>query len=238
MRWQGEQIISHKDQLTLTGPRTITIPCRKQESGAEGGGCRHRGYSTSVLEARLPIHIAGTGMDVMSPGGTNTTATYPIWGFAIAWIHWNALVENSGVLEKFAQRGYGFQLTRDGFSEFANESDRAIIVLAESLGFSEQSSGDRRSMRTQLDPIVVGESWSMTITYRPPAPWLVWVLPLLVITSFCISFLVFNILLQKREHINMKGEAMAQHSKVETERNMTAYFAHELRNRKSYSARS
>jgi signal transduction histidine kinase len=48
--------------------------------------------------------------------------------------------------------------------------------------------------------------------------------------AFCIAYLVYVILIQKQSHTTMLGTTMAQEAKVEIERNMTAYFAHELRN--------
>jgi hypothetical protein len=38
--------------------------------------------------------------------------SYPKWGFAVAIINWNVLVEKSGVFEVFRQEGLEFQLTR------------------------------------------------------------------------------------------------------------------------------
>jgi hypothetical protein len=55
--------------------------------------------------------------------------------------------------------------------------------------------------------------------------------------AFLIAGLVYTVLSQKHEHDDLLVEGYAQEARVATERNMTAYFAHELRNRKySYVA--
>jgi signal transduction histidine kinase len=41
---------------------------------------------------------------------------------------------------------------------------------------------------------------------------------------------VHTILVQEQIHTDLLGKTSAQEARVETERNMTAYFAHELRN--------
>lgn len=51
-----------------------------------------------------------------------------------------------------------------------------------------------------------------------------------VLCSFVIATLIYIILLQKQLQSNMRSESLAQKAKVDVERNMTAYFAHELRN--------
>jgi len=55
------------------------------------------------------------------------------------------------------------------------------------------------------------------------SPWKPWVITAIFGISFALSLLVHLVLLQKHDHTEMNA-------KVETERNMTAYFAHELRN--------
>jgi hypothetical protein len=55
--------------------------------------------------ARFPISMKGT--EVVVNG-----ISYPKWGFAVAIINWNVLVEKSGVFEVFRQEGLEFQLTR------------------------------------------------------------------------------------------------------------------------------
>lgn len=221
----GEDSITSSNPIVLNGPDKLEIPCRNPTRGREGGGCRDRGYVASVMEARLPIQVPGYRIELQN--GTSSSDVYPFWGFAIAKIHWNAMVEDSKVFQNFAKKGYEFQLTRQDHSE-----NHTIVtkVLAQSLTYNDRYWLGHDSMITTTIPTVYGETWSMTVCYKAAAPWRVWVIPLLIVLCFCVSYLVFKLILQKQEHINMKGEARAQESKVQTERNMTAYFAHELRN--------
>ena len=59
--------------------------------------------------------------------------------------------------------------------------------------------------------------------YLEIAPWLPWVITAVVFVSFSLAILIYMVLVQKNGRTEMNA-------KVETERNMTAYFAHELRN--------
>jgi signal transduction histidine kinase len=74
--------------------------------------------------------------------------------------------------------------------------------------------------------------WEMTVQYDhfEITRWM-WILTgVCVVVSFFISYLVYTVLLQKQMQSNMVAGALAQEARVATERNMTAYFAHELRN--------
>lgn len=54
---------------------------------------------------RLAIAMEGHEIEVAGE-------TYEKWGFAVVLINWGALIDRSGVYEKFAELGYDFQLTR------------------------------------------------------------------------------------------------------------------------------
>ena len=60
--------------------------------------------------------------------------------------------------------------------------------------------------------------------------WRKWVIPLIVIASLGVAYLVYTILVQKHIHTDMVGKTRTQEACLATERNMTVYFAHELRN--------
>lgn len=55
--------------------------------------------------ARLAIDMKGHEIVV-------NDVSYEKWGFAVALINWEALIDRSGVYEKFEERGLEFQLTR------------------------------------------------------------------------------------------------------------------------------
>lgn len=67
--------------------------------------------------------------------------------------------------------------------------------------------------------------WKMTVCYEflDVAPWQPWAITAVCLVSFALSVLIYMVLAQKHGHTEMNA-------KVEMEKNMTAYFAHELRN--------
>jgi nitrogen-specific signal transduction histidine kinase/CheY-like chemotaxis protein len=147
--------------------------------------------------------------------------SYNSWGFAAVMIDWDALVLQSGMYDRFAHMDHEFLLTR---SDRVYHETEELIVLAESPGF--QNVTGYTSVKTKL--MTTNKEWEMTVKYKLSEP--LWVIPLIVLASLCISCLVYTILVQKQLHTTMVGMTQTQEARVEMERNMTAYFAHELRN--------
>lgn len=175
--------------------------------------------------ARLPIvdprhHIVVDGV------------SYNRWGFATALIAWTALVEQSGVYKTFEANGYEFQLTRTDINLNTDTLDyeQTVVVLAETPRFSERFKW--RTVSTSLQ--TTNNQWVMTVAYDPSSfqMTLGLIVGSCVLVAFFISILIYTVLTQKHIHSGMLAESSAQEAKVNTERDMTAYFAHELRNRK------
>jgi sensor domain CHASE-containing protein len=180
--------------------------------------------------ARLPVMDDHHIIDV---DGT----PYRRWGFATAIIAWTALVEKSGVYDTFENNQFEFQLTRtdNNLNTTTSEYDKVKVVLAETPTFREKSSW--RKVSTSLE--TTNNEWVMTVSYdeTPVHRTIGMVIGSCVIMAFLIAGLVYTVLSQKHEHDDLLVEGYAQEARVATERNMTAYFAHELRNRKySYVA--
>jgi signal transduction histidine kinase/CheY-like chemotaxis protein/sensor domain CHASE-containing protein len=104
-----------------------------------------------------------------------------------------------------------------------------VVVLSMSPQFGRRETFFEK-VTTALQ--TTNDEWEMTIEYdaNDGSRWLVGCIVSCVVLSLCISFLVFTILIQREIQTEMQTEALAQDARVETERNMTAYFAHELRN--------
>jgi sensor domain CHASE-containing protein len=81
------------DGVVIAGPLTLT-QCHDCHPTVE-----------KAFIARFPIQMPGTEIVVNGK-------SYSKWGFAVAIINWNALVERSGVFQLFAEEGLDFQLTR------------------------------------------------------------------------------------------------------------------------------
>lgn len=175
--------------------------------------------------ARLPVIDESHSMVVEGK-------LYKRWGFATALIAWQALVEKTGVHDTFQNNEFEFRLTRTDRTMNTDtlEYEVVVVILDETPLFEEKSYWKRESIK--LD--TTNNEWEMTISYNPMP--MVTTVGLIVaswtLVAFLISILVYTILSQKHEQEDMLVEAYAQDARVATERNMTAYFAHELRNRK------
>jgi len=172
--------------------------------------------------ARLAIDYDGNVIEV-------DNVPYKKWGFATALINWKKLVEDSGIYQQFEERWFDFQLTRtDRIYDATSASYTAnVVVLAETAGFA--AADLERSVQTELK--TTNNLWEITVVYdRHAVSWEGWVVAVCVVVSLLIAILVYVVLLQQRSRTVLKGAALAQEAKTETERNMTAYFAHELRN--------
>lgn len=181
--------------------------------------------------ARLPI--ADPNRTIVGLDGR----AYPRWGFATALIDWKRLVEESGVYESFHGKNgdtrYEFQLTRTDrlFNESSDSYDEKVVVLAGTEGF-ERYQEVKWHQTTMVALATTNNEWEMYVSYsnQDIVWWTAIITSVCIVLSFFISLLVYMVLRQKQTHANMQSETSAQEAKVETERNMTAYFAHELRN--------
>jgi hypothetical protein len=161
--------------------------------------------------------------------------SYPRWGFATALISWTQLVNQSGVYETFETNQFEFQLTRTDFNEniTTKEYEEVVVVLAETPTFRTKSDWERVS--TSLE--TTNNEWIMTVTYdkQPINATIGIVIGSVALVASLISILIYTILNQKHEQEDLLEEGYDQETRLATERNMTAYFAHELRNRTYYS---
>jgi signal transduction histidine kinase len=186
--------------------------------------------------ARLPI--VDSRYEIIGLDGKS----YPRWGFATALIDWTKMVERSGILHSFSE-GHGgngrnhdyfeFQLTRTD-QKYINETDsyeETVVVLAESNGYAACREG-RNHPQVSVALETTDSQWEMHVRYNASGitMWSAIVCTICILLSLCISWLVYTVLAQKQRHSTMQAQTLAQEAKVQTERNMTAYFAHELRN--------
>ena len=166
---------------------------------------------------------------------------YPRWGFATALIDWTKMVKRSGINDSFRETEatlshksghYEYQLTRTDrkYNETTDSYDETIVVLAQSELF-EDCEGRTHSQTTVALETTQSE-WEMHVRYSHSeiVQWTAIVATVCTVLSLLISWLVYTVLRQKHRHADMQSQTSAQEAKVETERNMTAYFAHELRN--------
>jgi hypothetical protein len=177
------------------------------------------------LVARLPVIDQTHNITV---DGT----PYKRWGFATGLIAWTALVEQSGIYSTFDNNDFEFQLTRTdtNFNTTTSEYKEVVVVLAETKAFQEKAGWKKVS--TSLE--TTNNRWVMTVSYdqKPINKTVGLVAGSCIVVAFLITILIYTVLSQKHEQADMLVEGYAQEARVATERNMTAYFAHELRNRK------
>jgi signal transduction histidine kinase/CheY-like chemotaxis protein len=202
-RYIARESMKH-DSVGIVGPRTL-LQC------ADCG---------LYFVARIPV-VSATNVIYIDD------QPYDRWGFATALIQWERLVNRSGIFEKFKSQGYQFQLTRTDriFNATTNSYSETVVVLANS---SDYGSGSRKEIVKNLQ--TTNNEWRIAVQYSDSNRWKSWAIAISVFVAFCISVLVYIVLIQKQNHTLMKGETMVQEAKVNIERNMTAYFAHELRN--------
>jgi len=219
-RWHGETTLKNGDsKVTIAGPMKLRS-CK---------GC-HPAVEQAFM-ARLPIRIPGYHMDVPSAVPGEEPTRYPYWGFAVTKLNWKALVEKSGMYENFERKDrHAFQLTRTDskFNATTGLYTKKVVVLGESPSYTSSLGAGYSAVHTQLN--TTDSDWEMTVTYYSRSDWEPWVFTLIFFLSFGVACMVYVILLQKHQHTEWVGRAMAQEAMVQTERGMTSYFAHELRN--------
>ena len=151
---------------------------------------------------------------------------YNRWGFVTLLIQWENLVNRTKQREKLHDMGYEFQLTRTDriFNDTTQNFDKVVFVLAESENFGSKHFEVSHALQT------TNNEWVMKIQYNDDQDYIGLYIAIIVVVGVAISVLVYCVLVQKQMHTVMIGQNLAQMAKVDIERNITAYFAHELRN--------
>lgn len=203
-----------KDTVSIAGPLKLR-QCRDATCNAA---------VEKAFIARLPVADPNNTIEVDG-------ITYNRWGFATALINWEALVTRSDIHQNFADRGMEFQLTRTDRNFNANTTayDETVVVLAETQNYlSRRQGGHVVSKALQT----TNNEWEITVVYDDAQTHFMRavIVTVCVTLSVCISILVYVTLVQRQKQLEMVALSLAQEASVETERNMTAYFAHELRN--------
>jgi hypothetical protein len=140
---------------------------------------------------------------------------YQRWGSIEVLIDWQALILRSGIMERFAMVGKGFQLTRiDTYIDPNTEQQKFdVVMLAETDDFHEP-----RYARVSTTLDTVNDKWQMTISYEQATRgWLPYGIACTVVIAFFFSALVFLVLLQKHKLVAIQKqylEDLAQPQKL------------------------
>jgi class 3 adenylate cyclase len=120
---------------------------------------------------------------------------FPVWGSVEALINWEALVERSGVFERFEEQSNGFRLTREDrvVNSETGEENIETVVLAETDDY--YSGAYNRIVSTTLD--TTDDLWQMSIVYTTSSNWLGWGMAVTIALSLVVAALVFMIVLER-----------------------------------------
>jgi hypothetical protein len=159
--------------------------------------------------ARLPIESL-IDYDDETDNMDNAGRKYGKWGFAVALINWNRLVEDSGIYDNFIDGDLEFQLTRtDKVETTQGRFEDKVVILAESRNYN-QSLDD---LQVQLALPTTNNEWEISIAYCTSGNcvgWFPWAVTVSVVLSLFISVLVYTIFIQKIRH----SDAIAEKSRM------------------------
>jgi signal transduction histidine kinase len=156
---------------------------------------------------------------------------YNRWGFTTALINWKRLVEESGIYDSFRHANLEFQLTRTDRNSETGDYVEVVVLLAETEGYLKMKSmSTMKAVSTTLE--TTNNEWEISVLYSEEDifTWNVTMVGIGAFVSFCMAFLIYMILRQRHIHVDMLSASREKEAKIDTERNITAYFAHELRN--------
>jgi signal transduction histidine kinase len=144
---------------------------------------------------------------------------YPRWGFATAVINWDELVRNSNIDKYFNRNRLQFRITRTDkiYNQTTNQYHEKVTTIAESDAFG------THKHRVSTTLATTNNEWAMTVEYDVSVMWSGVTIALSILFGFCIAMLSYMVLYQR-------SKQTAQHARIELEHNITAYYAHELRN--------
>eukprot|EP00980_Cylindrotheca_fusiformis_P002975 scaffold688_cov105-Cylindrotheca_fusiformis.AAC.4 len=157
--------------------------------------------------------------------------SYNRWGFTTALINWKRLVDESFIYDSFQDANLEFQLTRTdrNLNSDTGEYEESVVVLAETGGYI-NSLEVLKAVFTTLE--TTNNEWQISVLYSDEELfiWNMIIVSVALFTSLSMAFLVWLILRQRQTQTDMLSAAREKEAKIDTERNITAYFAHELRN--------
>jgi signal transduction histidine kinase/CheY-like chemotaxis protein len=205
------------DKLVVAGPMKL-LQCKDSKCDP---------LVERAFIARLPIVMEDHQIEVNGQ-------FYNRWGFAVAIINWNTLVERSGICENFRDMGFEFQLTRTDriLNETTGDWEGSVVVLVETPGYADHR---LRTVSTALE--TTNNEWEITVAYHvdDSEKWKAWAIFAAIIVSICISVLVYIVLLQKQIHADMvatQSTLLVENSRkaAAAERELNDFIAHEVRN--------
>jgi len=208
MYMKGNRATLQQESLGLVGPLLLDQTC----------------LSCGLhFVARLPI-LSDTHQ-IMIDG-----VMYNRYGLVSATLSWEQLILRSKIHDNMQKHDYEFMLLRTDrtYNSTGYVYDEGDVVLTESDGFKSRRYAEDHD-ELVLEMRTVNDKWVIIVRY-PSDSHNPFILAVAVLGPFFVAVLVFVVLSQKQVQAALRGSSMAQEAKVEVERNMTAYFAHELRN--------
>ena len=200
---------TEQDDIILFGPFSLAQSCPENEVCGLG------------FVARYPVRSEYHEIVVDS---SNTIPNR--WGLASVILDWDALVAKSEIHQYAEDRGYSVQIVRtdETYNVKTFTTEEAVTVLTQSENYGKME----RTVSTTAH--TANDIWIINIQYDDHKHFTNLFVSLSVVAPFLVAALVYVLLLQKQLQTTIRGDALAEKAKVVVERNMTAYFAHELRN--------
>ncbi|CAB9506982.1 Sensor protein kinase WalK (Fragment) [Seminavis robusta] len=208
LRYHAEKTL-RSDNLVIAGPITL-------RHCIDHGSCHNAVKKAIVLRLAVPM----PGRPIVLP---TTGEEVDRWGMVVATIDWLQVVKESGMYQRFHSSGREFLLTRN---ERLYGTEAESTALARSPGFQNVAAPTYRTVALTVATDI--SEWHITVQYPSRQSSIrAWMIPCVILLSLVVTGLVFTVLVQKQD---MLAQTRIQEARVETERKMTAYFAHELRN--------
>ncbi|KAJ1492597.1 hypothetical protein T484DRAFT_2904614 [Baffinella frigidus] len=150
-----------------------------------------------TLIARLPINIPGQMMIV---GGKE----YECWGFVVALLDWEQLIEEVGVYSRFENAGMLFSLTR---TDRVKQSDGTFFDKVVTIAESKEITASGGNITMPEDKLtfalnMTNNEWVMAVGYRNGfmVSWLSYSIVLAVFGSLVFTINIIYSLVNRKEH--------------------------------------
>lgn len=213
MSFIARQTVSATD-VVVAGPRKL-MQC--------GSGTSCDALVEKAFIARLPIFFNDHNITIDG-------IQYPRWGFAVALINWAKLADESRIFEAFEGVGLHFQLSRTDriLNLTTGTYDITRVILAESPAFESNIGSSFVTVPLQT----TNNEWEMTVLYGSSVKddWHAVVMVAAFVVASMLGVLVYLMLVHRNSKAIVIREVASKQAKLDAEKRITAYFAHELRN--------
>mmetsp|Transcript_1931 Transcript_1931/g.3698 ORF Transcript_1931/g.3698 Transcript_1931/m.3698 type:complete len:950 (-) Transcript_1931:171-3020(-) len=238
-RYIAVSTLQRPGRVHIAGPLKL-LQCQQNSNSFSSSSDSQTTCDPAIMEQGLIARLSIPSRDrhvIRVNNDDDEEEGYARWGFAVAIINWQALLDRSRLYETFAARDLTFSLTRtDHIVGPRGEMVEHVEVVAEGAHWDTTTTSTAGWKLVTVPLETTDNEWEMTVGYHDPndLPHLVAALLVVLVSAF-LSALIFTVLAQQQINAELQkeeGDLLVENARAATqaERDLNEYISHEIRN--------